>query len=233
MSKIQAIRGMNDILPGETPVWQYLESTVQGILQRYGYRELRFPVLEHTQLFKRSIGEVTDIVEKEMYSFDDRNGENVSLRPEGTAGCVRAADEHGLLYNQLQRLWYKGPMFRYERPQKGRYRQFHQIGVEAYGMAGPDIDAEVILLSARIWRELGLSGHVRLEINNIGTSQDRRAYGQALTDFLSQREESLDADSRRRLLSNPLRILDSKVPSTQASLSARRPGCISPVSSNC
>jgi histidyl-tRNA synthetase len=220
MSKIQAIRGMNDILPGETPVWQYLESTVQGVLQRYGYRELRFPVLEQTQLFKRSIGEVTDIVEKEMYSFDDRNGENLSLRPEGTAGCVRAADEHGLLYNQQQRLWYKGPMFRYERPQKGRYRQFHQIGVEAYGMAGPDIDVEVILLSARIWRELGLSSHVRLEINNIGTSQDRSAYGQALTDYLSQREESLDEDSKRRLLSNPLRILDSKVPSTQELLAA-------------
>ncbi len=218
MSKIQAIRGMNDILPGETPVWQYLEETVQRVLQRYSYRELRFPVLEQTQLFKRSIGEVTDIVEKEMYSFDDRNGDNLSLRPEGTAGCVRAAEEHGLLYNQQQRLWYKGPMFRYERPQKGRYRQFHQIGVEAYGMAGPDIDAEVILLCARLWRELGLSSHVRLELNNIGTSADRKAYGEALVVYLRRHEAELDEDSRRRLGSNPLRILDSKVPSTQAIL---------------
>jgi len=218
MSKIQAIRGMNDILPGETPAWQYLESTVQRVLQRYSYRELRFPVLEQTQLFKRSIGEVTDIVEKEMYSFADRNGENLSLRPEGTAGCVRAAEEHGLLYNQQQRLWYKGPMFRYERPQKGRYRQFHQIGVEAYGMAGPDIDAEVILLCARLWKELGLAAHVRLEINNIGTSQDRREYGDALIAYLRSHESALDEDSRRRLGSNPLRILDSKVPSTQAIL---------------
>jgi histidyl-tRNA synthetase len=218
MSKIQAIRGMNDILPGETPVWQYLEDTVQRVLQRYSYRELRFPVLEQTQLFKRSIGEVTDIVEKEMYSFDDRNGDNLSLRPEGTAGCVRAAEEHGLLYNQQQRLWYKGPMFRYERPQKGRYRQFHQIGVEAYGMAGPDIDAEVILLCARLWQELGLSPHVRLEINNIGTSADRKAYGEALVTHLRRHEAALDEDSRRRLGSNPLRILDSKVPSTQAIL---------------
>lgn len=218
MNKIQAIRGMNDILPADTPAWQYLESTVQRVLQSYAYREIRFPVLEQTQLFKRSIGEVTDIVEKEMYSFDDRNGENLSLRPEGTAGCVRAAEEHGLLYNQQQRLWYKGPMFRYERPQKGRYRQFHQIGVEAYGMAGPDIDAEVILLSARLWRELGLSDHVRLEINNIGTAQDRRAFGAALIAFLQQHEAALDEDSRRRMQSNPLRILDSKVPSTQALL---------------
>lgn len=218
MSKIQAIRGMNDILPADTPAWQYLEGVVQRVLQRYAYREIRFPILEQTQLFKRSIGEVTDIVEKEMYSFDDRNGENLSLRPEGTAGCVRAAEEHGLLYNQQQRLWYKGPMFRYERPQKGRYRQFHQIGVETYGMAGPDIDAEVILLSARLWRELGLSTHVRLEINNIGTAQDRRAFGDALIAFLQQHEAALDEDSRRRLQSNPLRILDSKVPSTQALL---------------
>jgi len=218
MSKIQAIRGMNDILPDETPAWQYLESTVQRVLQGYGYREIRFPVLEQTQLFKRSIGEVTDIVEKEMYSFDDRNGDNLSLRPEGTAGCVRAAEQHGLLYNQQQRLWYRGPMFRYERPQKGRYRQFHQIGVETFGMSGPDIDAEVLLLSARLWRELGLSAHVRLEINNIGTAQDRRDYGAALVAFLQQHEADLDEDSRRRLQSNPLRILDSKVPTTQAIL---------------
>ncbi len=218
MNKIQAIRGMNDILPIETPVWQYFERIVQDLVQSYGYREIRFPVLEQTQLFKRSIGEVTDIVEKEMYSFDDRNGENLSLRPEGTACCVRAADEHGLLYNQQQRLWYKGPMFRYERPQKGRYRQFHQFGVEAFGMVGPDIDVELILLSARLWQMLGLGAHVRLEINNIGTGQDRRNYGAALVNFLKAHEDALDGDSRRRLESNPLRILDSKVPSTQAIL---------------
>lgn len=218
MNKIQAIRGMNDILPNETPLWQYFESTVQRVVSSYGYREIRFPVLEQTQLFKRSIGEVTDIVEKEMYSFDDRNGENLSLRPEGTACCVRAADEHGLLYNQQQRLWYKGPMFRYERPQKGRYRQFHQFGVEAFGMNGPDIDVELILLTARLWQELGLTAHVRLEINNIGTSADRKEFGAALVNFLQAHEEALDADSKRRLGSNPLRILDSKVPSTQAIL---------------
>lgn len=218
MNKIQAIRGMNDILPNETPLWQYFERTVQRVVQSYGYREIRFPVLEQTQLFKRSIGEVTDIVEKEMYSFDDRNGENLSLRPEGTACCVRAADEHGLLYNQQQRLWYKGPMFRYERPQKGRYRQFHQFGVEAFGMNGPDIDVELILLTARLWQELGLRAHVRLEINNIGTAADRREFGAALVRFLQAHEEALDGDSKRRLSSNPLRILDSKVPSTQAIL---------------
>ena len=161
---------------------------------------------------------MTDIVEKEMYSFDDRNGENLSLRPEGTACCVRAADEHGLLYNQQQRLWYKGPMFRYERPQKGRYRQFHQIGVEAFGMSGPDIDVELILLTARLWQELGLAQHVRLEVNNIGTAADRRQFGEALISFLQAHEDELDADSKRRLQSNPLRILDSKVPSTQALL---------------
>ncbi len=209
---------MNDILPEITPLWQFVESTAQQLLQRYAYRELRFPVLEQTQLFTRSIGAVTDIVEKEMYTFVDRNGDQLSLRPEGTAGCVRAAEEHGLLYNQQQRLWYKGPMFRHERPQKGRYRQFHQIGVEAYGMAGPDIDAELIALSARLWEELGIAQHVRLEINNIGTSDNRRAFGEALTQFLHGREEALDEDSRRRLLSNPLRILDSKVASTQALL---------------
>lgn len=218
MKKIQAIRGMNDILPSETPTWQYLESTVQRLVQRYAYQEIRFPVLEQTQLFRRSIGEVTDIVEKEMYSFDDRNGENLSLRPEGTACCVRAADEHGLLYNQQQRFWYKGPMFRYERPQKGRYRQFHQFGVEAFGMSGPDIDVELLLLTVRLWQELGLQDHVRLELNNIGTAADRRQYGEALVAYLKIHEDALDEDSKRRLQSNPLRILDSKVPSTQALL---------------
>jgi histidyl-tRNA synthetase len=218
MAKIQAIRGMNDILPDATPVWQFVEQTMQHLVHRYGYREIRFPILEQTELFTRSIGAVTDIVEKEMYSFTDRNGDNLSLRPEGTAGCVRAAEEHGLLYNQQQRVWYRGPMFRHERPQKGRYRQFHQMGVEAYGMAGPDIDAEIIALSARLWRELGISDLVRLEINNIGTAQDRRAFGSALIDFLSRRADELDEDSRRRLQSNPLRILDSKVVATQALL---------------
>ncbi len=206
---------MNDILPTETPVWQYLEATVQQLVQGYAYREIRFPVLEQTQLFKRSIGEVTDIVEKEMYSFDDRNGDNLSLRPEGTACCVRAADEHGLLYNQQQRLWYRGPMFRYERPQKGRYRQFHQIGIEAFGMSGPDIDAEVLLLTARLWQALGLASQVQLQLNNIGTAADRRRYGEALVAYLKGHEQALDGDSQRRLQSNPLRILDSKVPSTQ------------------
>jgi histidyl-tRNA synthetase len=220
MKKIQAIRGMNDILPDESPVWQYLERVISSIVQSYGYREIRFPILEQTQLFKRSIGEVTDIVEKEMYSFTDRNGDDLSLRPEGTACCVRAADQHGLLYNQQQRLWYRGPMFRHERPQKGRYRQFHQVGVESFGMAGPDIDAEIILVSVALWRALGLSAHVRLEINNIGTADDRRAYGKALTAYLQAHESQLDEDSRRRLLSNPLRVLDSKVPETQALLAA-------------
>lgn len=219
MSKIQAIRGMNDLLPAQTPVWQYLEQVIERVVQSYGYREIRFPILEQTQLFKRSIGEVTDIVEKEMYSFTDRNGDDLSLRPEGTAGCVRAADQHGLLYNQQQRLWYRGPMFRHERPQKGRYRQFHQVGVESFGMTGPDIDAEIILLSVQLWKALGLLDSVRLEINNIGTADDRRRYGEVLTDFLHQRRDQLDADSQRRLASNPLRVLDSKVPETQALLS--------------
>lgn len=220
MSKIQAIRGMNDILPAESPVWQYLERVISDVVQSYGYKEIRFPILEQTQLFKRSIGEVTDIVEKEMYSFTDRNGDDLSLRPEGTACCVRAAEQHGLLYNQQQRLWYRGPMFRHERPQKGRYRQFHQVGIESFGMAGPDIDAEIILVSVALWRALGLTGSVQLEINNIGTADDRRAYGQALTAYLKQHEPQLDEDSRRRLMSNPLRVLDSKVPETQALLVA-------------
>lgn len=218
MGKIQAIRGMNDLLPGQTPVWQYVEQVLQRVAHGYGYAELRVPLLEQTQLFRRSIGEVTDIVEKEMYSFSDRNGEDISLRPEGTAGCVRAAEQHGLLYNQQQRLWYKGPMFRYERPQKGRYRQFHQFGVESFGMAGPDIDVEVILMSARALRELGLDDLVCLEINNIGTAKDRHRYGVALTGYLETHHDRLDADSQRRLASNPLRILDSKDPGTRAVL---------------
>ncbi|WP_456490466.1 histidine--tRNA ligase [Marinobacter nauticus] len=215
LAKIQAIRGMNDILPDQTPVWQYVESTVRQVLGQYGYQEIRMPVVEHTELFKRSIGEVTDIVEKEMYTFEDRNGDSLTLRPEGTAGCVRAAEEHGLLFNQTRRLWYTGPMFRHERPQKGRYRQFHQIGVECFGMAGPDIDAELLILTARLWSALGLSDHARLEINSIGTSDSRKVYRQALVAYLEQYQGKLDDDSKRRLTTNPLRILDSKDPATR------------------
>ena len=215
MAKIQAIRGMNDILPDQTPVWQYVESTVRRVLGQYGYQEIRMPVVEHTELFKRSIGEVTDIVEKEMYTFEDRNGDSLTLRPEGTAGCVRAAEEHGLLFNQTRRLWYTGPMFRHERPQKGRYRQFHQIGVECFGMAGPDIDAELLILTARLWSALGLSDHARLEINSIGTSDSRKVYRRALVAYLEQYQDKLDDDSKRRLTTNPLRILDSKDPATR------------------
>ncbi|MFA7096476.1 MAG: histidine--tRNA ligase [Gammaproteobacteria bacterium] len=215
MSKtIQAIRGMNDILPDQTPYWQRLEDTVRAVLSAYGYQEIRLPLLEKTELFRRSIGEVTDIVEKEMYTFEDRNGDSLTLRPEGTAGCVRAGIENGLLYNQVQRLWYAGPMFRHERPQKGRYRQFYQIGVEAFGMAGPDIDAELLFMTARIWRELGLQG-VRLQINSLGSTAARAAYRKILVEYLAARQESLDEDSRRRLHTNPLRILDSKNPDMQ------------------
>jgi len=214
---IQAVRGMNDILPAGTAAWQYLEETLRGIVQSYGYQEIRMPLLERTELFKRSIGEVTDIVEKEMYTFDDRNGDSLTLRPEGTASCVRACMEHGLLHNQVQRLWYAGPMFRHERPQKGRYRQFHQLGVEAFGMAGPDIDAEMILMTARMWQRLGLGGAV-LQLNSLGTLQARAAYREALVAYLQSRETELDEDSRRRLGSNPLRILDSKNPEMQSLL---------------
>lgn len=210
---------MNDILPEDSPLWQYLESTVATLLARYGYREIRFPILEQTELFKRSIGEVTDIVEKEMYTFEDRNGDSLTLRPEGTASCVRACDQNGLLHNQVQRLWYAGPMFRHERPQKGRLRQFHQIGVETFGLNGPDIDAELILLSARLWQHLGISDALTLELNSIGNSESRGRYRQALVDYLSQYKDQLDADSQRRLDTNPMRILDSKVPETQALLS--------------
>lgn len=218
MKKIQAIRGMNDLLPGDSAAWQYVEAAVANILRRYAYQEIRFPILESTDLFKRSIGEVTDIVEKEMYTFDDRNNESVTLRPEGTACCVRACEEHGLLYNQTQRLWYMGPMFRYERPQKGRYRQFHQIGVETFGMDGPDIDAEVLLLSARILRELGAAPFVTLQINSLGDTESRAKYKQALVAYLEIHKDKLDADSQRRLTTNPLRILDSKEATTQALL---------------
>jgi histidyl-tRNA synthetase len=216
---IQAVRGMNDILPAETAAWQHLEATVRRVVHAYGYHEIRMPLLEKTELFKRSIGEVTDIVEKEMYTFEDRNGDSLTLRPEGTASCVRACMEHGLLYRQTQKLWYAGPMFRHERPQKGRYRQFHQIGVEAFGMAGPDIDAEMIFMTARIWEQLGLTGAV-LQLNSLGTLQARAAYREALVDYLQAHAADLDADSRRRLGNNPLRILDSKNPDMQALLAA-------------
>lgn len=208
--KIASIRGMNDILPEQTPLWQWLEERVGRVLANRGYREIRMPVVEHTELFKRSIGEVTDIVEKEMYTFEDRNGDSLTLRPEGTAGCVRAGEEHGLLYNQQQRLWYAGAMFRHERPQAGRYRQFHQIGVEAFGMAGPDIDAEIILMTAAIWRELGLRDKVTLELNTLGEPEDRVRYRDALVAYLSDHRDAIDEDSRRRLERNPLRVLDSK-----------------------
>ena len=220
VKKIQAIRGMNDLLPSDSPRWQFFEAKVRQLMLRYGFNEIRTPIVEQTALFARSIGEVTDIVEKEMYTFDDRNSESLTLRPEGTASCVRAAMEHGLLYNQTQRLWYQGPMFRYERPQKGRYRQFHQIGVETFGFDGPDIDAEVILLSARLWQELGLMEHVTLELNSLGSSEARAAYRDTLVAYFEQHLDILDEDSKRRLTSNPLRILDSKNPAMAEMLDA-------------
>ena len=206
---------MNDLLPDQSPVWQYLETQVKTVLQAYGYAEIRTPIVEQTELFKRSIGEVTDIVEKEMYTFEDRNGDSLTLRPEGTASCVRAAEQHGLLYNQVQRLWYTGPMFRHERPQKGRYRQFHQVGAEAFGMDGPDVDAEVIIMSAQLWKRLGLIESVELQLNTLGSAEARARFKEDLVSYLSARKDLLDADSQRRLESNPLRILDSKDQNTQ------------------
>ncbi|GEK46664.1 histidine--tRNA ligase [Bisbaumannia pacifica] len=218
--KIQAIRGMNDLLPEQSPLWQYFEGKVRDLMRRYGYAEIRTPIVEQTALFARSIGEVTDIVEKEMYTFEDRNGDSLTLRPEGTASCVRAAMEHGLLHNQTQRLWYQGPMFRHERPQKGRYRQFHQVGVETFGFEGPDVDAELILLTARLWQELGLMEHVTLELNSLGSLEARAAYRETLVAYFEEHHALLDEDSRRRLTSNPLRILDSKNPDMAAMLDA-------------
>jgi len=220
---LQAITGMKDLLPAESPVWQYLESTVINQLRCYGYQEIRFPLLENTELFARSIGEVTDIVEKEMYTFEDRNGESLTLRPEGTASCVRACQEHQLLYNRgtlTQKLWYMGPMFRHEKPQKGRLRQFHQIGVETFGYDGPDIDAELLMLTARLWKTLGIADSVSLQINSLGTSEARAKYREALVSFLEGHKQNLDEDSQRRLTTNPLRVLDSKNPDTQAILEA-------------
>lgn len=216
MQKIQAIRGMNDILPSQTPFWQHLEKHLRQLAAAYGYSEIRMPIVEMTALFKRSIGEATDIVEKEMYTFDDRNGDSLTLRPEGTASCVRAGIEHGLLYNQQQRLWYMGPMFRHESPQKGRYRQFHQFGVEAFGMQGPDIDAEIILMSASLWRKLGIEQSVKLQINSLGSNQARLSYREQLVLYFQQHYDVLDEDSKRRLVSNPLRILDSKNPQMES-----------------
>lgn len=207
----QAIRGMNDILPEDSPRWQTLQQALAETCAAYGYSEIRLPLVERTELFKRSIGEVTDIIEKEMYTFEDRGGESLSLRPEGTAGCVRAAIQHGLLHNQTQRLWYAGPMFRYERPQKGRYRQFHQYGVEAFGLTGPDIDIELLLMSARLWRRLGIK-KLKLQINSLGTSESRAAYRALLVAYFRGHMDVLDDDSKRRLETNPLRILDSKNP---------------------
>ena len=216
MSKaIQAIRGMNDLLPEVLSLWQRIEQVAETVLTAYGYREIRFPIIEKTELYKRSIGEVTDIVEKEMYTFEDRNGDSLTLRPEGTAGCVRAGVENGLLHNQTQRLWYAGPMFRHERPQKGRYRQFHQIGVEAFGVGTPDIDAELIFMTARLWRLLGIRG-LELQINSLGTPEARTRYRQVLIEYLRGHFETLDEDSRRRLDGNPLRVLDSKNPAMQS-----------------
>ncbi|MCC6202554.1 MAG: histidine--tRNA ligase [Gammaproteobacteria bacterium] len=215
---LQAVRGISDILPADSGRWHWLEQTIREVIAGCGYHEIRLPLLERTELFQRSIGDLTDIVQKEMYTFTDRNGDELSLRPEGTASCVRAALQHGLL-QQPQRLWYQGPMFRHERPQKGRYRQFHQIGVEAFGFPGPDIDAELITLSARLWRALGIDA-VRLEINSLGTPDERQQYRRELQDYFRRHEAELDDDSRSRLERNPLRILDSKNPALQQLVAA-------------
>ena len=221
MSKtLQAVRGMNDILPDDAEVWEQFEDIVRNWLHSYGYRPIRMPIVEPTPLFKRAIGEVTDIVEKEMYSFEDAlNGEHLTLRPEGTASCVRAAIQHNLLFGQPRRLYYHGPMFRHERPQKGRYRQFHQVGVEALGFDGPDIDAEHILMCARLWDDLGLED-VKLEINSLGSSEERATHRAALITYLEQHQDRLDEDGKRRLYTNPLRILDTKNPDLQGIVEA-------------
>ncbi|HVE44341.1 MAG TPA: histidine--tRNA ligase [Gammaproteobacteria bacterium] len=218
-SNVQAVRGMNDILPSESSLWLYVETVCRRVLQGHGYQEIRFPILEKTELFKRSIGEVTDIVEKEMYTFLDRSEESLTLRPEGTASCVRAGIEHGILYNQIQRLWYRGPFFRYERPQKGRYRQFHQCSAEVFGLAGPDIDAELIAMSALLLEKLSIGSYAVLEINTLGTPTSRTTYRKELIHYLQAHKKDLDEDSLRRLDKNPLRILDSKNPDMHALLS--------------
>ncbi len=207
---IQAIRGMNDLLPEDTSVWQQVEKVLRDTVASFGYSEMRMPIVEQTNLFCRAIGEVTDVVEKEMYTFEDRSGDSLSLRPEGTAGCVRAGLEHSLIYNQEQRLWYMGPMFRHERPQKGRYRQFHQLGVEVFGLNGPDIDAEIIALTYALWQKLGIAEHLSLELNTLGNAEERAVYKENLVKFLEAHFEDLDEDSKRRTHTNPLRVLDSK-----------------------
>ncbi len=212
---IQAIRGMNDLLPEDTSIWQQVEKIIRQTVSSYGYSEMRMPIVEHTNLFSRAIGEVTDVVEKEMYTFTDRSGDSLSLRPEGTAGCVRAALEHSLIYNQEQRLWYMGPMFRHERPQKGRYRQFHQLGVEVFGLNGPDIDAEIICLTHDLWCKLGIAGDLTLELNTLGNNDERKVYKENLVKFLEANFDQLDEDSKRRTHTNPLRVLDSKDPQVQ------------------
>ena len=210
-SKLQAVRGMNDLLPAVTPRWRGVQQQLQSVLARYGYEEIRLPLLEPTQLFARTIGSVTDIVEKEMYTFLDRNGDSLTLRPEGTAGVVRAGIEHGLFQGQLLRLWYQGPMFRHERPQRGRYRQFHQVGAECFGSPEPELDAELIAMTAQFWQQLGLTG-LRLELNSLGSREARAAYREHLQAYFRGHHAALDADSQRRLETNPLRILDSKNP---------------------
>lgn len=216
MSKtLQTLRGMHDVLPVQTPAWAHLESIVADTARTYGYQEIRMPLVEHTALFSRGIGEVTDIVEKEMYTFPDRNGDSLTLRPEGTASCVRACLEHGLIHNQQRKLWYIGPMFRHERPQKGRYRQFHQFGVEAFGVSGAELDVELMLMAARIWRQLGITD-VTLQINTLGSPAARAAHREVLIAYLKAHADRLDDEARSRLLTNPLRILDSKNPDVQA-----------------
>ncbi len=212
---INAIRGMNDLVPEISYKWQFVENTFKQLIASYGYQEIRMPIVEKTDLFKRSIGEVTDIVEKEMYTFEDRNGDSLTLRPEGTASCVRACIENGLIYNQQQRLWYHGPMFRHERPQRGRYRQFFQFGVETFGISAPDIDAELISITDKFWKKLGIEKDVLLEINSLGTPESRVRYREVLVEFFTEHREQLDDDSKRRLLTNPMRILDSKNPDLQ------------------
>ncbi|MEZ8375032.1 histidine--tRNA ligase [Vibrio cyclitrophicus] len=215
---IQAIRGMNDCLPTQSPLWQKVESAVKNVVSAYGYNEVRMPIVEETNLFSRAVGEETDVVSKEMYTFDDRNGDSLTLRPEGTAGCVRSCIQNSLINRDEQRLWYMGPMFRHERPQKGRYRQFHQCGVEVFGLDGPDVDAELIMMTDRLWRELGIDKHVRLELNSIGSQEDRVSYRTALVAFLEQHIDVLDDDCKRRMHTNPLRVLDTKNPDVQAIL---------------
>ena len=215
---IQAIRGMNDCLPTQSPLWQKVENAVKNVVSAHGYNEVRMPIVEETNLFSRAVGEETDVVSKEMYTFDDRNGDSLTLRPEGTAGCVRSCIQNSLINRDEQRLWYMGPMFRHERPQKGRYRQFHQCGVEVFGLDGPDVDAELIMMTARLWRELGIDKHVRLELNSIGSTEDRANYRIALVAFLEQHIDVLDEDCKRRMYTNPLRVLDTKNPDVQAIL---------------